>query len=284
MSQSNGDQEAKGKVERGILEASNAFRGLTYGDHLAEWVKWLVSESPTYEGSPNEVLYLHGNVSYLHDRTTGARLQTVPFENNTSVNGVFCGSVIYSNTPIFIPILSSSYSVGERYYDDGRLIQTMNDCKFICRRDIYNSGPFWCTLEKADWDKPLDLSKWVHYYESPSFTLNVSEYSPLKDRFETPWQAGQYEAFAAALAIMLNTSLENKNWLEEGRYRLRFGGYGRNNYSTDAVQDLVVEATAGGMVDGTKSDQRYVKNTSAPTLPNTLPRLPSPSPPAKITK
>lgn len=238
-------------IQGGILGYQGIFRGLTYGDYIREWSRWLHSEAPVYKGYRGEICYLHGNVSYYYERDTGIRKQAEKFQNNArdKDDKIFKGSVIWTETAVFVPVLAAFYSVGERDPYHGGVLQSIEDCQFVCRRDLFEGGDLWCTLEKKDLKDngkictPIDLKANVFYYEAPSFKLTVSENSPLRSHVEVPIDPGTYDTFAAAKAIMLNTS--NINYFPEGVYRLRYGGFGRGSYKNDTVQDFIVQPDPG---------------------------------------
>jgi hypothetical protein len=231
----------KGLVNNLILKSDQLFRGMTYSALLREWLIWLHSDSPTYNGYTREICYLHGNLSYVYDRETGLRKRADKFQNRARSRSeddpveIFRGDIIFDNTPIFVPAKSSFYSVGETYYQDGKKLETIADCQFICRRDFQEGGPTWLTLQKKGCD-PVNLSKLLCDVESPSFLMTVTENSPLRERLEMPIEPGTYDTFTTARAALIKS-------LPAGEYRLHFGGYGRGAYFSDTVHDFIVKPT-----------------------------------------
>jgi hypothetical protein len=242
-SDSNGCRGFEKNIRAGILKSDGIFYGLTYGNYLCEWVAWLHSDVPIYRGYNREICYLRGNVSYYYEKDTGIRKQAEKF-NNKSRNAddkVFRGLVIRPDTAIFVPVMATFYSVGERDMYGGGVLQSIADCQFICRRDISEGGKNWCNLEKKGLpDCKVELNDTLVYCETPSFKLTVTENSPLREHFEVPIEPGTYDTFAAAWAIMINTS--NISPLSEGEYRLQYGGFGAGSYIDDSVQDLIVQS------------------------------------------
>jgi hypothetical protein len=232
------------RVRRGILQPNGTFRGMTYSGYLREWLIALHSDAPNFRGYHAEICYLYGNYSFTYDRDTGTRRQREAFQNNAinTDDEIFRGSTIWSDTAIFVPVMTSFYCIGENYY--GNTLQTVADLHFVCRRDLDEGGPNWCTLQRNGCDI-IDLINEVHYYESPSFKLTVTENSPFRQRIEIPIEPGTYVAFVAAYAIMLNTSNDPNAWLTPGYYRLQYGGNGRLSYRSDSVQDFVVQPVPG---------------------------------------
>lgn len=230
----------------GVLPYTAAFRGMTYSDYLREWLITLHSDTPFYRGYPWEICYQFGNNSWYTDKHTGLREQKDKFQNKAlGKDKIFRGNVIWSDTPIFVAVRSSFYSVGERYYYNGNVLQTIADCQFVCRRDMLEMGSnFWCTIQKQGCEK-VDLKPKVFYYESPSFELTVTENSPIREHLEMYVEPGTNQAFVAAYAIIINTDTGVPPLhLPEGLYRLRYGGYGRGSYLSDTVQDFRVRSVS----------------------------------------
>lgn len=228
------------EVRAGLLQKDGIYRGLTYGHYLSEWLKMLHSDSPFYRGYPGEICYLSGNYSFVYDKDNGKRKQSDEFQNKArNRDGTYRGLIIYQDTAIFVPVNSSFYSVRERHPYDGGILQSIADCQFVCRRDVNEGISHYCTLQKKG-EEELNLFADVHYYESPSFSLTVTENSPMRESIEMPIEPGTYDTFVAAYGIMLNASDKPENNLPEGEYRIRYGNVGRGTYKSDSVQDLIV--------------------------------------------
>jgi len=200
----------------------------------------LHSDSPFYRGYPREICYLSGNYSFVYDKDTGKRKQSEEFQNKArNRDGTFRGLIVYQDTAIFVPVNCSFYSVGESHYYGGGVLQSIADCQFICRRDMNEGFSRYITLQKKG-EKELDLFEHVCYIESPSFSLTVTENSPMRESIEMPIEPGTYDTFVAAYGIMLNASDDPEVKLPEGEYRIRYGNIGRAGYKSDSVQDLIV--------------------------------------------
>lgn len=232
-------------VKGGLLASDKLFRGLTYGDYLEEWVCWLHSSNPYFKGYQREILHARGNLSWYYDEEKGKRIQADEFNNQArdAKNKVFRGCVIEDNTPIFVPVMAAFYWVGETDMYSGRVLKSVVDCQEICRSHINQPmGNLWCVLQKKTEDgQPIceqELDGELIYCETTPFRLTVAEDNPFKEHFEMAIQPGNYEAFAAAKALMLNTSESSK--LEKGYYRLRYGGFGAESYMDDSVLDFIV--------------------------------------------
>jgi hypothetical protein len=222
----------------GILKSDGIYRGLTYGNYLCEWLRVLHSARPMYAGYPLEICFLSGNNSFVTNPITGERKQSL-FQNLArNKDGTFRGLYLLPNTPIFVTAQCTFYSVGERLDYEGDVLQSFQDCQFVCRRDMKLSPSRYCTLEVGN--NSINLRPYLCYIETPPFSLTVAENSPMRERFEVPIEPGTYDTFAAAYAIMLNTSDESP--LPEGEYRLRYGGIGRGDYKSDTVVDFIVQS------------------------------------------
>jgi hypothetical protein len=223
----------------GILEEDKIYRGQTYGNYLCEWLRVLHSARPMFAGYPREICFLSGNNSYVTNTSTGERTQSQKFQNLAeNKDGTFRGLHLSPITPIFLTAQCTFYSVGERLDYEGNVLQSFQDCQFICRRDMQMSPSRYCTLKK-DGSAPIDLFDKLCYVETPPFSLTVSENGPMRERFEKPIEPGTYDTFAAAWALMLNTN--DKSPLPDGKYRLQYGGVGRGDYKSDTVVDFKVQ-------------------------------------------
>lgn len=227
-----------GNVRNKTMRSEEVYKGMTFSQLLREWLVWLYSNSPSYDGYREEICFLRGNVSYAYDPVTGERKQSDLFQDRARSNvdpDVFKGEVIFPDTGIFVPVISAFYSVGERYY--GTTLDTLRSCQNLCRRDIDEGGNYWCSIHKKGCPTAVDLQNEVVRVESPSFQVSVSQDSLLRERFEMPIEPGTYETFCVARVLFI------KGLDDDGsEYRLRFGGYGRGNYISDSVVDFVVSS------------------------------------------
>lgn len=258
--------ELKDNLDELVLQFNGVYRGLTYGNYLCEWLRVLHSARPMYAGYPGEICFLSGNNSYVTNSVTGERIQSRPFQNLArNPDGTFRGLCLSHDTPIFVTVQCTFYSVGEKLDYEGNALQSFQDCQFICRRDMRMSPSRYCTLKKEG-ENEIDLYEHLCYVETPPFSLTVADNSPMRERFEMAIEPGTYDTFAAAYAIMLNTSEEFQ--LPEGEYRLQYGGVGRGDYKSDTVVDFIVQPGLSPMTPTfRKSRQR------APTFDELLKRL-----------
>jgi hypothetical protein len=169
-----------------ILKNTELFNGMSYADLLREWLIWLHSDSPTYRGYRGEICYLHGNISYYYDSQTNIRKQAENLENKArnKDDKIFRGDIIFSDTPIFVPLINSMYSVNETLPYEGRTLESIADCLFICRRDMHEGGPIWFTIQKKGCPE-INLKNKACYAESPSLKMTVTKNSPLRGGYFT---------------------------------------------------------------------------------------------------
>jgi hypothetical protein len=230
-------------IKSRIMKENEVYNGMTYSQLLREWLVWLYSSSPSYEGYRGEICFLSGNVSFVYDPKTGRRSQADKYQNKARFKNdptFFKGDVVFPDTGIFIPVMSAFYSVGETYY--GRKLETLRDCQNVCRRDIDEGGDYWCTVQRKGCD-PTDLSANVIRIESPSVYITVTEDSLLRDRFEMPIDPGTYETYCVANVLMIKGlpyfAKADENLSE---YRVHYGGYGRGNYVSNSYVDFIVSS------------------------------------------
>lgn len=239
------------------MHLHDLYNGKGYPDMVRDWLIWLHSSSARYEGYRGEICFLRGNVSYIYDPQTGERRQSGDFQNrarNANDPDFFKGEVVFPDTAIFVPVISAFYSVGERYA--GATLASVRECQQLCRRDIDEGGDYWCTLQRKGCH-PIDLRQSVARVESSPFLMTVPEDSELRERFEIPIEAGTYETFCVARALII------KGLAIEGEYRLRFGGYGWGTYRSDSAVDFIVS-----------NEGRRSLETTRPQHPSRVPQRP----------
>ncbi|HEY6886026.1 MAG TPA: hypothetical protein VI278_18495, partial [Nitrososphaeraceae archaeon] len=93
-----------------VVPPCNNFRGLSYGHWLALWNNLLLSENPDkYDG--HLMLFLRGNLDYK------PAMQNIPYPRFIDPNGIYDrtnekGIRIFEHTAIFIPVITSCYTIG----------------------------------------------------------------------------------------------------------------------------------------------------------------------------
>jgi hypothetical protein len=171
-----------------VLQPWENYRGLSYGELVARWHNWLMSENPDNYNF-TDILYLRGNIGY-HDK-----MDYFYFKNNV---------VISQETAILIPVVTTLINYGD--YHEGKLV---ND-EFFLRQAVYEhvnaAGPFWATLEIFD-DSNKTLKKIVpdleiFRVESPLFHLNISPQNPFLHKMDEPVLPGIHTALGAGYFIL----------------------------------------------------------------------------------
>src|SRR5215467_1478995 len=112
------------------------FRGLSYGDWLAVWNNYLLSEDPDkYDGGP--MLFLRGNLDYK------PATKNISYPRSINHNGTHDrtkqkGYRIFENIAIFIPVITSCYTMNTLI--DGKLLDTEEVLRRYVSSDIEQGG------------------------------------------------------------------------------------------------------------------------------------------------
>lgn len=221
---------------------SESFRGMSYGDWVASWNQWLVSENPSYSGE--DILFLRGNVNYRSvggNEDDGPRyLDPKAVYDRTKDNG----ETIYEGTAILIPILTSHFSIGDFY--NGRKITTIPYLRYATNKDT-DGGSVWATIMKKGNKATKIVSDLKEYrFESPLYLLSVPRNSKLRKKMDYPPKPGSYHAITVGYFIIIK-------YLKAGTYRLRFGGTNGSAYHTNSLYDInVLKKRKDNIID--KSD------------------------------
>lgn len=214
---------------------SQMLRGKNYGDWIAEWSNWIMSEQPdNYDGA--DILFLRGNVDYHYD-SIGQRLKDPGgFLNKMEDRGYR----ITADTAVFIPVITAMFRKVDRY--EGRQTSDERNMRYAARKDIFEGTEMWLVYKKYDDlvnDWPADYQNVVSslydfIFETRLFTLYVDTNSPLRQRLEEPLDPGEYEAVTHGYVVILTD-------FQPGTYRFKFGGKGRDEYYTHSGYDISVE-------------------------------------------
>jgi hypothetical protein len=217
-----------------IIPPSKNFKGMSYADWIVIWNRWLMSEDPdAYNG--RDVLFLRGNVNYRPiSGISGAPRHIDPnaIYDRTGQNG----ETIFEGTSIFIPVLTSLFTIGHLY--DGKVIKNEEELRYIVNKDTDESGAIWATIMMDGDRKPSKIVNDLKEFraETPLFRLIVPELCLLRDLSDEPLKAGAYEAMSAGYFLMIRK-------LPPSNYRILFGGKGRGVYYTNAAYDITVRGT-----------------------------------------
>jgi hypothetical protein len=213
------------------------FRGMSYGDWIAAWYQWLLSERPEYNGE--DILFLRGNVNY---RPVGGN-EGGP--QHIDPKGKHEGSEeIDECTAILIPILTSHLSLGDYY--NGKKITSIPDLRETTNKDT-NGGSIWATIEKKGGKAMSIVSDLKDYrFESPLFFLLIPRNSKLRKQMDIIPKPGNYHTIIVGYFIIIKS-------LPMGTYRLKFGGTNGSAYHTNSLYDIkVIKKRKDNVID--KSD------------------------------
>jgi hypothetical protein len=133
---------------------------------------------------------------------------------------------------ILVPIVTTHYTFGDSY--KGLIINDEYYLRKAVREHVDAAGPFWATLEKLGTNyKVFRLVSNLELFrvESPLFELDVSEVNPFLDKMDEPIYPGKHTALVSGYFVILRD-------LPTGSYRIRFGGYGMDNFYTDSLYDV----------------------------------------------
>jgi hypothetical protein len=227
-----------------VIPLSQNFRGMSYGQWATVWDKWLMSDDPD-SSIRKDILFLRGNIDY---KSVGFGHKSPRFMHHSSIldrSGKY-GESIFSNTAIFIPVLTSRYSLGDIY--DGRRITDEVGLRDAVNRDTDESLNMWAIITDLKNLKSSNIVDDLHEYrlESPAYKLSIASRARLRKRTESSTRPGIYDSIVAGFFLLVRR-------LPVGRYRLRFGGEGRGKYCTDSIYDVSVKGVRKSIASDTSS-------------------------------
>jgi len=202
--------------EKYVLKHSENYMGLTYSDIVIRWLRWLLGDSPD-QRSYGDIVFLRGNIGY-HDTTSSYFQSYVEAQQGTA---------------ILVPIITTHYNLGDSY--KGIIIDSEYSLRKAIREHVDAAGPFWATLEIVGGRNPLKLVPSLDAYrvESMLFELNISEKNPFLNKMDEPNYPGKYTAIVSGYFVLLRD-------LPVSSYRIRFGGYGMDNFYTESLYDIKI--------------------------------------------
>jgi hypothetical protein len=198
-----------------VVKTSENYRGLSYGDIIVTWQRWLLSENPDHH-QYGDILFLRGNLGY--------------YDSNCEY--LSCFTEISEGMSILVPIVTTHFSIGESY--KGTIINNEFYLRKAVREHVDAAGPFWATLEKMGKNhNVLRLVPNLESFrvESMPFELDVSDENPFLDKMDEPNYPGKYTALVSGYFVLLRD-------LPVSSYRIRFGGYGMDNFYTDSLYEI----------------------------------------------
>jgi hypothetical protein len=228
-----------------VLPTEN-FRGMSYGDWMAAWHQWLLSDNPSYNGE--NILYLRGNVDY---RPVGGKEDGPRYVDPNAIYDRTGdkGEIIDERTAILVAILTSQYHIGEFY--NGRKVTGIPSLRYVANKDT-DGGSIWATItEKGNKTMKLVPDLKEYRFESPLYLLSVPKNSKLRTKMDNPLKPGNYHAITVGYFVLIKS-------LPIGTYRIRFGGSNGSAYHTNSLYEIkVLRKSKDNVID--KSD-RLIKN------------------------
>ena len=215
-------------LQLNIVLPTETFRGMSYGDWIAAWHQWLLSDNPSYNGE--DILFLRGNVDYrpVGGKEDGPRyLDPKAVYDRTQDKG----ETIDERTSVLIAVLTSQYYIGEFY--NGRKITSIPYLRYVANKDT-NGGSIWATLTKKGGKTTKLVPDLKEYrFESPLYLLSVPKNSKLRTKMDYPPKPGNYHAITVGYFVLIKS-------LNIGTYRVKFGGSNGSAYHTNSIYDIYV--------------------------------------------
>jgi len=200
-----------------IVKISENYKGLSYSDIIITWQRWLLSDNPD-EGQYGDILFLRGNIGY----------------HQSISNYLESSNAIPEGMAILVPIVTTYYTMGDSY--KGLVINNEFYLRRAVREHVDAAGPFWATLEKKD--RNYNAFKLVPNLESfrvssMPFELDISKENPFLDKMDEPNYPGKYTALVSGYFVLLRD-------LPASSYKIRFGGYGMDNFYTESLYEIKI--------------------------------------------
>lgn len=215
-----------------VVPVNQNFKGMSYGDWTVLWDSWLISADPDMN-IRKDILFLRGNLDY---KPVGSGHNIPRFMNAKSIldHTGRKGETIFSNTAIFIPVLTARYSLGDLY--DGQRIDNEVQLRYAVNKDTDESLEMWATIINLLEKKACKIVNDINEFrvESPLYRLHVPERSKLRKKTERGSKPGMYPSIICGFFLLIKS-------MPLGRYRITFGGEGRGRYSTCSIYDITVK-------------------------------------------
>jgi hypothetical protein len=236
-----------------VVKPQENFRGLPYGHWLARWNNWLVSPDPDYYDG-GEIFFLRGNLDYR------PVANDIEYPRFIDPEGIYerigeNGYRIYEDTTLFIPIITSSYNLGNVL--DGVLKDTEEDIRRYINKDIDRGHDMWAMIKSANSPKASKIVNNLENYrvESPLFKLVVPTNSKLNKHQYMQDEPGIYDAVVGGYCLIIRS-------LPRGSFRINFGARGSGDYNTNAVYDVIVEGRRPVTVRDSSGSQMRLRKKS----------------------
>ncbi len=203
--------------KRYVLKSSENYRGLSYSDLIVRWQRWLFSDNPDQNFVDSDILFLRGNIGY-HQSSLDYLQSYVEIDEGTS---------------ILVPIITTHHNIGDHH--KGIIIKNEFFLRKVIKEHVDAAGPFWATLETTKSKRTYKIVTNLESYrvESILFELNISEENPFLDKMDEPNVPGTFMTMVAGYFVLLYS-------LPPSLYKLRFGGYGMDNFYTESLYEIKI--------------------------------------------
>lgn len=209
-----------------VVKISENYMGLSYGEIIITWQRWLLSEAPD-EHQYGDILFLRGNLGY-----------------HQSNSHYFRSSLeIFEGMGILVPIVTTHYNIGERY--KRRVIDNEFYLRKAVREHVDAAGPFWATMEIiGNKNKVVKIVQDLESYrvESMPFELDISNRNPFLNVMDEPNHPGKYTALVSGYFVILRD-------LPPSLYRIRFGAYGMDRFYTESLYEINIKSRKKSLKD-----------------------------------
>ena len=236
-----------------VVDPTENFRGLSYGDWIEVWSNWLFSSYPNY--IPDEdMLFCRGFLEYSgspYDITQQQYIIETPMKDSKPTKSVIrttekrlilnkdldceqvdLSDVVPTGTGIFLPLITAMYSIGHKF--EGRTLDNEFDVRRAVMKDTYESREVYLKLTKTSPKNELPKLNLLDYkFETRLFPIRISDSSPFIGYHFEDIQPGTFESVAGGYFVIISD-------LPKGEYTLEFGGKGRDGYRTRTIQRVVV--------------------------------------------
>jgi hypothetical protein len=219
-----------------IVSPSENFRGRSYGEWAAEWMKKLVSGDPDGYSKDDPMIFLRANVDYssVEGRENGYRENTTTHYDRRGDKRI----EIYEETAIFFPAVEANFLIGCKNPEDKKqALQTEEELRYYARKDINSGWQIGSSIKIGNENvQPIVNNLKDYRAESPLFKIVVSDKSPLKDKMEEELKAGTFDAVTDGYWILIRELPA----LDEP-YQIYFEAKNGTYYHYSATYDIFVK-------------------------------------------
>lgn len=202
-----------------VLSPGNNFRGMSYGDLVIRWTRWLLS-AHVNNPKDGDFLFMRGNLGHHTEPDSYYRSEKITVEVGAA---------------ILIPIITTFFRIGDSY--ERGIIENEATLRRALDDHVGGAGPFWATIKLLSF--PGQPTKRIvgnledFRIESSPYLLDVSEKNPYLEQMDVIIKPGRATALAGGYFVLLKD-------LPPLHFSIRFGGKGFGNFFTDSVYEIVI--------------------------------------------